>query len=96
MKDMEEEKKREELNKIFKQLNEGLKDLPEMIEIQKTIDEKFAKMLEEVNSYLIDKRGDINSEIGRKTIDSLIANNFKQLVEIREREGKKWEEDLNL
>ena len=45
-------------------------------------------MLEEVNSYLIDKRGDINSEIGRKTIDSLIANNFKQLVEIREREGK--------
>lgn len=93
---MEEEKKREELNKIFKQLNEGLKDLPEMIEIQKTIDEKFAKMLEEVNSYLIDKRGDINSEIGRKTIDSLIANNFKQLVEIREREGKKWEEDLNL
>ena len=89
---MEEEKKREELNKIFKQLNEGLKDLPEMIEIQKTIDEKFAKMLEEVNSYLIDKRGDINSEIGRKTIDSLIANNFKQLVEIREGEeenGKK-------
>ena len=83
---MEEEKKREELNKIFKQLNEGLKDLPEMIEIQKTIDEKFAKMLEEVNSYLIDKRGDINSEIGRKTIDSLIANNFKQLVEIREGE----------
>lgn len=89
---MEEEKKREELNKIFKQLNEGLKDLPEMIEIQKTIYEKFAKMLEEVNSYLIDKRGDINSEIGRKTIDSLIANNFKQLVEIREGEeenGKK-------
>lgn len=83
---MEEEKKREELNKIFKQLNEGLKDLPEMIEIQKTIDEKCAKMLEEVNSYLIDKRGDINSEIGRKTIDSLIANNFKQLVEIREGE----------
>lgn len=81
---MEEEKKREELNKIFKQLNEGLKDLPEMIEIQKTIYEKFAKMLEEVNSYLIDKRGDINSEIGRKTIDSLIANNFKQLVELRE------------
>ena len=83
---MEEEKKREELNKIFKQLNEGLKDLPEMIEIQKTIDEKCAKMLEEVNSYLIDKRGDINSEIGRKTIDSLIANNFKQLVELREGE----------
>lgn len=41
-------------------------------------------MLEDVNSYLIDEREKAKSEITKKSIDDLIANNFAELVKIRE------------
>lgn len=83
----------EEKMKKLIEINKGIKDLPEMIEINDTINEKFAKMLEEVNGYLIDKREKVKSNMAKETIDDLITNNFKQLIEIKEgrdyKNGKK-------
>lgn len=55
-----------------------------MAKIQEVLNGKVAAMLEDINSYLIDEREKIKSEITKKSIDDLIANNFAELVKIRE------------
>lgn len=74
----------EELEKLMKEIKLLSKDLPDMVEISNTVNEKFVKMLEDVNSYLIDKRVEIKSNTARQSIDRIIASNFKLLIETKE------------
>lgn len=77
----------EEMQKFFnslKELEKSIEDIPQMARIQEVLNEKVAAMLEDVNSYLIDEREKAKSEITKKSIDDLIANNFAELVKIRE------------
>ena len=53
------------------------------------------KRKEETNSYLIDEKDKIKSQMSKESIEDLIKKNYIQLVRIKE-ENRKWEENLNL
>ena len=84
---MEEEEYQKFIEEIDK-LAESIKDIPQMEEIQKTINEKMVKYIEDVNGYLIDEIEKVKSEIAKKVIGNMIKDNFKILIKIKETEEK--------
>lgn len=74
----------EEINKLAK----SIEDIPQMEEIQKTINEKMVRYLEDVNGYLIDEMNKMKSEMGKQVIGNMIKDNFKILIKIKETEEK--------
>ena len=84
---MEEEEYQKFIEEIHK-LAESIKDIPQMEEIQKTINEKMVKYIEDVNGYLIDEIEKVKSEIAKKVIGNMIKDNFKILIKIKETEEK--------
>ena len=85
----------EELLKQLKELKNSIKDMPKMKEIQIKMNKILEKALEETNSYLIDEKDKIKSQMSKESIEDLIKKNYIQLVRIKE-ENRKWEENLNL
>ena len=85
----------EELLKQLKELTNSIKDMPKMKEIQIKMNKILEKALEETNSYLIDEKDKIKSQMSKESIEDLIKKNYIQLVRIKE-ENRKWEENLNL
>ena len=85
----------EEFLKQLKELTNSVKDMPKMKEIQIKINKILEKALEETNSYLIDEKDKMKSQMSKDSIEDLIKKNYIQLVRIKE-ENRKWEENLNL
>ena len=84
---MEKEEYEKFIEGIHK-LAESIKDIPQMEEIQKTINEKMVKYIEDVNGYLIDEIEKVKSEIAKKVIGNMIKDNLKILIKIKETEEK--------
>lgn len=85
----------EEFLKQLKELTNSVKDISKMKEIQIKMNKIMAKALEDVNSYLIDEKDKMKSQMSKDSIEDLIKKNYIQLVRIKE-ENRKWEENLNL
>lgn len=77
-----------ELLKEFEDLKKSMEDIPKMKEIQDTMNKMLAKALEEINGYLIDEMQKAKSNMAKETIEEMIKNNFKLIVEIKEKKEK--------
>lgn len=73
-----------ELEEVYK----GIGDIPQIKRIQETLDEKFLNMLMDVNGYLIDEMQKAKSNMAKESIEEMIKNNFKLIVEIKEKKEK--------
>lgn len=78
----------EEFLKELKELTNSVKDMPKMKEIQIKINKIMAKALEEINGYLIDEMQKVKSNMAKDSIEKLIKNNFKLIVEMKEEKEK--------
>ena len=78
----------EEFLKQLKELTNSVKDMPKMKEIQIKINKILEKALEEINSYLIDEKDKMKSQMSKDSIEDLIKKNYIQLVRIKEENRK--------
>ena len=66
----------------------SIEDIPQMKRIQDTINEKTLNMLIDVNEYLIDEMQKVKSNMAKDSIEKLIKNNFKLIIEMKEEKEK--------
>lgn len=72
----------------LEEIDKGIGDIPQIKRIQETLDEKFLNMLMDVNGYLIDEMQKAKSNMAKESIEEMIKNNFKLIVEIKEKKEK--------
>lgn len=72
----------------LKETFKSIEDIPQMKRIQDTINEKTLNMLIDVNGYLIDEMQKVKSNMAKDSIEKLIKNNFKLIVEMIEEKEK--------